>query len=181
MFRHGVSPQTAPFDLSAAGNCHRLLIGSFQDGQHLPGRVQMMHHHAHSITCRPVQLLSIPCQRQPVICHQLVELVLDVQQQAVKLVSGSSLNVLVPLRSRVQAAVHSTPAGPDHLANVRRLPEAALGIGIQKRLPSIPALHCPAQHSGGQPLVPAYMGKNPEIVNADTGSVPPENGLIPRN
>jgi hypothetical protein len=53
----------------------------------------MMHGHAHGITRRAVHLLSIPRQREDIILNQIPQPVLYVRQQAVKLVSGSGIDI----------------------------------------------------------------------------------------
>jgi hypothetical protein len=53
----------------------------------------MMHHHAHRITRRAVHLLSIPRQREQIILNQIPQPVLYIQKQAVKLISGSGIDI----------------------------------------------------------------------------------------
>ena len=64
-------------------------VSSFQYGQNLPCLIQVMHHHARGVTRRAINLLSIPCQRESVVADQFTQPVLYVQQQTVKLISGS--------------------------------------------------------------------------------------------
>jgi hypothetical protein len=65
----------------------------FQHRQYLPCCIQMMHGHAHGITRRAVHLFSIPRQSEEIILDQIPQPVLYIQQQAVKLISGSSVDI----------------------------------------------------------------------------------------
>lgn len=52
-----------------------------------------MHGHAYGLLRRAVRLLSIRRQREEVILNQVPQPVLYVQQQAVKLISGSGVDI----------------------------------------------------------------------------------------
>jgi hypothetical protein len=70
-----------------------LLVSSFQPSENLPRFIQMDQPLPYGVTRRAVHLLRFTLKREPIICRQLSEPILDRQQQSVNVLSGRRLNL----------------------------------------------------------------------------------------